>query len=67
MRHVFDADHIATIDNKRLGWSAGILGAIGAIDLDYLGYVAVAAFTAAWIVLLVAVRRSPKLESVDSR
>ena len=57
----------ASVLSERLGWTTGVAGTIGAIDLDYLGYVAVAAFITAWIVLLVLVRRSPKLESADHR
>lgn len=40
-----------------LGWTSGPVGLIGGVDLDYLGYAAVAVFAVVWIAALVVTRR----------
>jgi len=46
-----------SILRDHLGWTTGVIGAIGGIDLSSLGYVAVGLFVVAWAAALLVMRR----------
>jgi len=47
-----------------LGWTTGVVGAVGGVNLASLGYVAVAAFAAAWVIALLVMRRDRRGDGV---
>jgi len=46
-----------SVMHDHLGMTAGVIGAIGGVNLASLGYVAVALFAVAWVVAIVVMRR----------